>query len=305
MAETIKEILSQSFKLWRSNLSIAGAYVLNSIISTVIMALGVGIMAWRMLEYIPTELIKNLNFLTNEEVFGQFMEALFAGFVADNNWLIFIVLTLVVAVVVVFISTFFTAGITGMCKEANEKGKTGFSDLMKYGKNKFINLFIGYIIYLIIAFILIFILSMAFGLLSLIMAIVLSFMPSSIALFLGVLAGFIFTLIVTYIAMIFIYPLYATVVEEKGAIDSFGLGIRFILNNLKDASLLVIIYALISAIMGILMDPNIIGIKYIGILVVLINVIFTILMILLIGPIFQIAFVRIYMERTNKYIRRQ
>lgn len=52
---------------------------------------------------------------------------------------IIIIAVIITVILVLLISAFFTAGAIGMAKEATETGRTNLSDMMDYGRRKFIS----------------------------------------------------------------------------------------------------------------------------------------------------------------------
>ncbi|NLI63101.1 MAG: hypothetical protein GX362_06905 [Methanosarcinaceae archaeon] len=310
MAETIQEILNQSLKLWKTNLPISVAYVLYSILNVIVSIAGIGIISYLLLKDIPAELVSPELFkFNNEALLNQFGEHLIKALTTNWNWLIILITILVLFIIVALITAYFYAGLTGMCKIANENGKTGFSDLMKYGKDYFIKMLVGFILYFIVLMIITIPCSFIIGLVNILL--------TMIHPYLAAIMNQIFGLFMTLIALFLTFSLYSIVIEEnKGALNGFKAGLSFIINNLKDASILVILLTIVSFLFSLLMNImsfaffylysmnlSIVLITVIGILLGLVTIIISLLSIAFINPYFHIAFVRLYMSRTNKYLR--
>jgi hypothetical protein len=200
---------------------------------------------------------------------------------------IIIIAIIVTIILCMLIDAFFWAGAIGMAKEATETGRVNISHMIEYGKRKFISLFFTDIIIGLISF---------FGLVFLVPGIlyilpklsVLSVLPpeeviTTFAVFgLGVLAMFVYILI---ISIIFALPRYSVVIDDVGAIRGVKNGFKIFRGNKVAVFLLWLItfvLFIISASFG--------AIEYIGWLIS------AILFVIVIYPLTTIWWSRLYLS---------
>ncbi len=163
----------------------------------------------------------------------------------------------ITVILVMLINAFFTAGAIGMAKEATERGRTSLSDMVEYGRRKFISLLFANIIVGLIALA---------GLVFLIPGITYiyilhipdikalsaqpEFMPAMAILGLGIVIMVLYMLI---ISMVFALPPYAVVIDDLGAIEGVKSGFKSFMSHKLDVFLLwlvVLVMLVVSIIAG-------------------------------------------------------
>lgn len=241
-------------------------------------------------------IMQHPDFLLNQTLTEQFFTRLVEGFVADFNWFLIPLILILLLILNFLISSFFLAGQTGMCRKANETGKTNLSDFVTYGKRLFIKVLAGLLLMFVFVFILFFAFIFVFAVFSLVFGL---FLPPIFVSALNLIPEF----FLLYLIYLMYYPVYAIVVEDRGIIDGFGAGMNFIMKNLKDASVPALIWALVTTILNVpglfLANTSITVIA----VVTGINILLGILVALVLIPVLHVIYVRLYMDRTSKYLK--
>jgi len=196
---------------------------------------------------------------------------------------------LIFAVLVMLIRAFFGAGGIGMAKEASETGVTIISDMVDYGKDKFIDLFLADVIVGLITLV---------GFLFLIPGIlsagtgVGSMSPRAFEEGVPVLIGLGFLLMMVYM-LIFTIMLslvrYAVVVGDLEAIEGVKKGFEMFLDNKVDVFLLCIILGVINVALSM--------ISGIGSPMVIISFIATLV---IVRPLSTVWWTHLYMDRAER-----
>jgi hypothetical protein len=175
---------------------------------------------------------------------------------------ILVAAVIIAGILVLLITTFFTAGAIGMAKEATKTGSTRLTDMTDYGARKIVSLLGANLIVALIA--LAGVIFLIPGLLSLMPAIATSQAPSDAAnmtafamLGLGFVVMAVYMLI---ISIIFAIPSYAVVISDLGAVDGVKKGFQFFMAHKVEVFLLWLVVLVIAIVAGIILG----NIPYIG-----------------------------------------
>ncbi|MFQ6119790.1 MAG: hypothetical protein ACE5KE_07875, partial [Methanosarcinales archaeon] len=200
---------------------------------------------------------------------------------------IIVVVVIVSAIIMALIQAFFTAGAIGMAKSATETGRTNLSDMVKFGKQNFINLLLAEIVIVLVIFA---------GIVFLVPGFFSEKDFTSFALiFLGFIIWFIYFLIIS-IALAVVQ--YALVIENLGPIDAISTGFKFFMNHKLDVFLVWLVIIAISFGLGII--GQIVGmIPYLNDIWLFVNMLISVIVIY---PLMTLWWTRLYMSRTGKPI---
>ncbi len=239
MVEELGNILGEGFKTWRQNLVICLPFVFSFILNFLVMVSI--IIATALIVVIPS-LSYSLPPPDGQttQVLHQIMQHIQ-----------FVIAAVVIAIIVdLLINAFFRAGAIGMAREAIEGGSTRLSDMIWYGRRKYISLFFADILVGLIA---------SPGLLFLVPGVLyllpyvrmhasLSEMaPALVISGLGFMAMVIYLLIVSI--MLILTP-YAVVIDDLGAIAGVKRGFKAFMSQKMDVFLLWLIIIALSCIIS-------------------------------------------------------
>jgi hypothetical protein len=225
MTEDLGTTIRDGFETWKKNLSICLPFVFSWILSSIVVLVILGV---AVLATLPA-LVSNLDALDKlpPELIFQQLPVLF------QNVGIILIAVAVAILVSMLIDAFFWAGAIGMAKEAIETGHTDLSQMIEYGKRKYVSIFVTNLIIGLLSLV---------GLLFLIPGILailpqLSTLPALsesevvtlIALFgVGFLAFILYTII---ISILFALPRYVVVITDVGAVDGIKTGFTCFTRN--------------------------------------------------------------------------
>jgi hypothetical protein len=279
MTEDLGTTIRDGFETWKKNLSICLPFVFSWILSSIVILVILGV---AVLATLPA-LVSNL----------EAFEKLPPGLIFQQLSLLFqnlgiILIAVAVAILVsMVIDAFFWAGAIGMAKEAIETGHTDLSQMIEYGKRKYVSIFVTNLIIGLISLV---------GLLFLIPGI-LTILPqlstlsalsegevvTLIALFgVGFLAFILYTIIVS---ILFALPRYVVVINDVGAVDGIKTGLRCFMRNKLAVFLLwlvIVVVNIISSALG--------ALPYLG------GIIMLILLIVVVLPLTVIWWSRLYLS---------
>ncbi|MCX8207457.1 MAG: hypothetical protein N3G75_06455 [Methanothrix sp.] len=288
MYEEIGAIIGRGFSIWRHNLSICVPFVLDVI--------AIGLLAMVLLVSIigtVPEAFANIENVPPEDVIQAFEQK---GVVIG----VYIVLFFVLAVLV---SSFFTAGATGMARSANATGFSTLGEMWAAGKKYCIRLFSASLLSVIIY---------AIGVLA-VSALFVPFVsveslsditqspeqvdPGLVALMIAWILAVCLILIVISLALAVLSP--AIVVDSLSAISGIRASMRFFRENIFDVFLLWLVT------LGVSMAFSIIGMFFESTgLEGLWSTAGGIFSVLVIAPLTTIWWTRLYMSRTGKDLHR-
>jgi len=285
MVEELGSILGKGFETWKDNLSICLPFVLSSVLTSIVAII---IMGGAILAAIPSlpSLIPLLT--TPGEITPELIPQLMPQILQNIG--IIIVAVIITVILVMLIGAFFIAGAIGMAKEATETGRTSISDMMDYGRRKFISLLFTDIIVGLITFA---------GVVFLIPG-VLYMLPNipttgyleqtpevilpALAIFgLGFMVMAIYALIVSLILAL---PRYAVVIDDLGAIEGVKKGFKFFMAHKLDVFLLWIVALVIGMVASFILG----NIPYIG------QVLSMAVSVIIIQPLVVIWWSRLYLS---------
>ncbi|MDI9616524.1 MAG: hypothetical protein QFX31_04070 [Methanothrix sp.] len=288
MYEEIGAIIGRGFSTWRHNLGICVPFVLDVIaIGLLVMILFVSIIGT-----VP-EAFTNIENVPPEDLIQAFEQK---GMVVGAYIILFFVLALLV-------SSFFTAGATGMARSANATGFSSLGEMWSAGKRYCIRLFSVSLLSLIIYAIAVLVVSALFvpfvsmESLSKIAQAPEQVDPGLVALVIAWILAVCLILIVISLALAVVSP--AIVVDSLGAISGIRASMRFFRENIFDVFLLWLVT------LGLSMAFSIIGIFFEGTgLEGLWSTAGGIFSVLVIAPLTTIWWTRLYMSRTGKDLHR-
>jgi hypothetical protein len=225
MTEDLGTTIRDGFETWKKNLSICLPFVFSWILTSIVVLVILGV---AVLATLPA-LVSNLDALDElpPELIFQQLPLLF-----QNLGIILIAVAIAILVSMV-IDAFFWAGAIGMAKEAIETGHTDLSQMIDYGKRKYVSIFVTNIIIGLLSLVgLVFLIPSILAILPKLSR--LSALPESevvtlIALFgVGFLAFILYTII---ISILFALPRYVVVINDVGAVDGIKTGFTCFLRN--------------------------------------------------------------------------
>lgn len=288
MHEEIGAIIGRGFSIWRRNLSICIPFVLDVIaIGLLVMVLFISILGTM------PEAFANIENVPPEDLIHAFEQN---GMRIGAYMLLFFVLA-------VLVSSFFTAGATGMARSANATGSSTLGEMWSSGKRYCIRLFSASILSLVIY---------AVGVL-VVSALIVPFVsveslsgiarspeqidPGLVALVILWILAVCLMLIVISLALAVVSP--AIVVDSLGAISGIRASMRFFRENIFDVFLLWLVTV------GISMAFSIIGMFFEGTgMEGLWSTAGGIFSVLVIAPLTTVWWTRLYMGRTGKDLYR-
>lgn len=288
MYEEIGAIIGRGFSTWRHNLGICVPFVLDVIaVGLLFMVLFVSILGTM------PEAFANIENVPPEDLIQAFEQR---GLIVGAYIMLFFVLALLV-------SSFFTAGATGMARSANAAGFSSLGEMWAAGKRYCIRLFSASLLSMIIY---------ALGVLA-VSALFLPFVsleslskiaqapeqidPGLVALVIAWILVVCLILIVISMALAVLSP--AIVVDSLGAISGIRASIRFFRENIFDVFLLWLVTV------GLSMAFSIFGMFFEGTgLEGVWSTAGGIFSVLVIAPLTTIWWTRLYMSRTGKDLHR-
>ncbi|VVB86661.1 Uncharacterised protein [uncultured archaeon] len=281
MAEEIGKIITNGIETYTKNLNICIPFILNSIISWIVIAifLIIGVVL------IFGSEISSLRNIRAPEALILSIVSIASRHIAEIAILVF-----AAVFIILLISSFFTAGAIGMARQAAETGKSELSTMMEAGKKNVLNLFL--------ADIMIFLVTLA-GIVFIVPGIKSLDMNNPLASVGLLLIGGLLMLVYLLILSVSLAAVsYALVIESLGPVDAILAGIGFFKKNKFDVILLILVtvgvafgFAIIDQIMNLIPVIKIIWmfislIIYAGILY----------------PLITVWWVRLYMTRTGKQV---
>ncbi|MCQ8903562.1 MAG: hypothetical protein NQU42_05665 [Methanothrix sp.] len=288
MYEEIGAIIGRGFSTWRSNLGICVPFVLDVIaIGLLVMLLFISILGTM------PESFANIENVPPEELIQAFEEK---GLIIGAYMLLFFVLALLV-------SSFFTAGATGMARSANATGFSSLGEMWSSGKKYCIRLFLASLLSVIIYALGVLVVSALFvpfvsmDVLSSVAQAPEQIDPRLVALVIAWILAMCLILIVISMALAVVSP--AIVVDSLSAVSGIRASIRFFRGNIFDVFLLWLVT------LGLSMAFSIIGMFFEGTgLEGLWSTAGGIFSVLIIAPLTTIWWTRLYMSRTGKDLHR-
>ncbi|WNY28425.1 hypothetical protein MmiEs2_06100 [Methanimicrococcus stummii] len=167
----------------------------------------------------------------------------FDSFIDSFNVVRFLLIFIVSMILLVIVSVFIEAGLTGMAKEAVEKGTTTFGDFLSYGAKYFLK-FLAYSIVIGI------IVGIPVAIIAIIFIAFIAVIVATGSIALAILAYFVFLILIIIVALIvtlfFYFIPYAIVIDEMGVMDSISKSYRIFMDNKGDVFIFILIVGIIS-----------------------------------------------------------
>ncbi len=240
MADSIGTILSKGWDDLKTNPVLIAPGILTMLVTY--------IFVFALLLVLITQFMPSLDvFMGSEPIDPAYFDSL--NFDSINIGLVLAVF-LVGIILLILVSSFITAGLTGMAKEAVTTGKTSLSDLWAYGKKYFLKV-LGLTI----------IIGIIMGVLAVIVGIILLIIfmiPMILFMSLGSVAGaigfilfyvlflIVFILAVILISAPFYFATYALVIDNYGIFESISKSWNLFMANKKEVLYFVIVIVFIS-----------------------------------------------------------
>jgi hypothetical protein len=286
MVEELGKILSSGFATWKKNLTICLPFVFGFILIGIVALVIIGsALVIAIGPIIPTI----MPYLTDSgEIPQEIMQQLPAQFMANAGLLLGAIL--VTVILMLLINSYFTAGAIGMARVATKTGHTSLSDMLDYGRRKFLSL-LG--VNVLIALILL------AGFVFLIPGIISSVLggisdPPFVAANMGAFALFGIGILITILYMLIIsimlaVPPYAVVISDLRAIEGLKTGFRFFMEHKLDVFLLWLVVLAIAVLASIVLNNiPVVG----GLLSMVVSVV-------IIQPLVVIWWTRLYLSGTE------
>ena len=279
MTEDIEDILVNGYRTWRKNLILGVPHLLDLIASIIVLIISLILMIFIVVLPLLSQITR-----------GRFDLSL----ITFPVLLLLIVLILVTVFLLLLITSFFSAGAIGMTRRAIETGKTTMSEMIDYGKKKFISLFFVNIIILLLTIL---------GFLFFIPAVI-AFLSKliNVGLSLLILSFAVWMLYLTTLEIILIFVPYAVVVSDLGAIEGIKKGYRIFMEN--KLSIIFLWFITLAIGWGCSLIINAIT-SFMGILPcigTLINIVIWLLyfgfLVMVITPLSTVWWTRLYLDRT-------
>jgi len=259
MVEELGSILRNGFETWKKNLTICVPFVFSLLLTLIVMFLIIGGALMIVIGPLLPSLTPSLTSTPGEippEIVQQLQPLIL------QNIDILVAVVIIAGILVLLITTFFTAGAIGMANEATKMGSTRLTDMTYYGARKFMSLLGANLIVALIA--LAGVIFLIPGLLPLLPAISASQTPSDAAnmaaiamLGLGFLVMAFYMLI---ISIIFAIPPYAVVISDLEAVDGVKRGFHFFIAHKVEVFLLWLVVLAIAIVASMILG----NIPYIG-----------------------------------------
>ena len=260
MVEELGDILRNGFETWKKNLTICLPFVFSLLLTLLVMLLAIGGALLVVLGPVLPSLTPALTSTPGDEIPPELVQQLQPLLLQNID--ILVAAVLIAGILVLLLTTFFTAGAIGMATEATKTGRTRLADMTYYGARKFVSLLGANLIVALIA--LAGVIFLIPGLLSLLSAISTSPAPSgtaNMAAFAMFGVGFIIMAVyMLIISIIFTIPPYAVVIDDLGAVDGVKKGFQFFMAHKVGVFLLWLVVLVIAVVAGIILG----NIPYIG-----------------------------------------
>ena len=225
MTEDLGTTIRNGFETWKKNLGICLPFLFSWILSSIVVVVILGV---AVLATLPA-LVSNLEAFDElpQELIFQQLPLLF------QNLGIILIAVAIAILVSMLIEAFFWAGAIGMAKEAIETGHTDLSQMIEYGKRKYVSIFVTNLIIGLLSLVgLVFLVPGILALLpklSTLSALSEAEVLTLIALFgVGFLVFILYTII---ISILFALPRYVVVISDVGAVDGIKTGLQCFMRN--------------------------------------------------------------------------
>jgi hypothetical protein len=286
MVEELGKILSNGFTTWKTNLIICLPFIFGFIVIGIVALVIIGsALVIAIGPFIPTI----LPYLTDSgEIPPEIMQQLPAQIVANAGLLLGAIL--VTVILMLLINSFFTAGAIGMARVATKTGHTSLSDMLDYGRRKFLSLLgVNVLIALILLAGLVFLIP---GLISFVSGGISGppFVAANMAAFalfgIGMLITILYMLIISIMLAV---PPYAVVISDLRAIEGLKTGFRFFMEHKLHVFLLWLV-ALVIAVLASMVLNNIPVVG--GLLSMVVSIV-------IVQPLVVIWWARLYLSGTE------
>ncbi|MFQ6071424.1 MAG: hypothetical protein ACE5KT_01815 [Methanosarcinales archaeon] len=300
MTEDLGTLLSNGFNTWKRNLNICFPFIFNILVNGIVAIIALIAIIFAVLMPLLSEIgISDPSTLFNmdeKELEAFIISAISAISAHITEYLSIIVVIITVSVIIMaLVQAFFTAGAVGMAKSATGTGRTTLSDMVKSGKQNFINLLLAEIVIGLILLAGIVFIVPGFSAIDFTHGFSEKDFTSFAFIFLGVIIWVIYALIIS-IALSVVQ--YALVIENLGPIDAISTGFKFFMNHKLDVFLVWLVIIAISFGLGII--GQIVGmIPYLNDIWLFVNMLISVIVIY---PLMTLWWTRLYMSRTGKPI---
>lgn len=136
MVEDVGTIINKGFGTWKRNLNICVPFILETVTSILFLILAV--MIFTLIFIIPMASQQSID---PETITPDEMLTLLYSIFSESMFLMFLI-GLLLLLLYMLVTSFFTAGAIGMAKKASETGNTNIHDMFQAGSENFLNLFL-------------------------------------------------------------------------------------------------------------------------------------------------------------------
>ena len=252
MVEDLGSILGKGFETWKKNLGICLPFVFSLVLTSIVALILIG---GALLVTVGPLLPSLMPHIANSgEIPPEVIQQLQPLFLQNIG--IIVAAVIITIILVLLISVFFTAGAIGMAKEATEKGRTSLSDMMDYGRRKFLNLlFANIIVGLIVLAGVVFLIPGVLYLLPTLNASQTPFDVTNMAAFALLFLGFVIMLLyMLIVSIILALPPYAVVIGDLGAVEGVKRGFNVFMKHKVDVFLLWLVVGVIAVVASIILS---------------------------------------------------
>ena len=290
MPQDIGTIINKGFGTWTRNLNISLPFILNFGISGLLALIAFVVFV---VVFVMPEL-SSIG-LDPANISPEQMVSILSSVAVDHTMLI-IAGSVTIMVIMMFIQSYFIAGAIGMSKVATETGDAHFNDMLFYGNQNAVNLFLTSILLALIMFAgIIFVVPGVLALedLSMLLSNPEESAASSVLLAFGFFAWVLYILVASVILSIVKYTL---VVENHDPISALEAGFRFFMGNKLEIFLMWLILISISVFVGIIGE----GISSVPVISTIWTFTDIVISIAVIPPLTTIWWTRLYLSRTGR-----
>ena len=296
------KVLGDGFNAWKNNLVIILPFLFSVLISIAIYLLAFVLIFVSMAISIQNNITPSSIPASSTNLFSNVVYSLI------GNPILLIVVLIVTTIIIFIISSFFSAGAIGMAKEALLKGETNLSDMIRYGKKKYVsflgaNIFVSLIVGIGFLFLLpgliglyncvsgytagmgLDVLATTMGDSSLYSSTNYEILSVLLVLIVGLILMAIYVVIMTFLLSL---VTYSVVIDDLTAFEGIKKGVRVVLNNKLYTFLMLIFVGIISFAFGLTGS-----IPYVG------GIISVVLAIIFVSPWSTLWYTRFYIEVTK------
>ncbi|WP_407356907.1 hypothetical protein [Methanolobus sp. WCC5] len=290
MVEDIVTVIRKGFGTWTGNLNICIPFILEMITAIVFFVLAM--LVFTVLFIVPIVSQQNID---PENISPDQMLEIFYSIFSQSMWLLIITGVFLLMLYMLF-QSFFAAGAIKMASEASEKGNTDLGDMLRGGKENFINLFLTNVLVFLLAVAgLVFLVPgiISIGDLDLFLANPQNAFAGASLLTAGLL---LWVLYVIVLSIIFLLVDYALVIDGLDPISAIEKGIHVFRENMFPAFMMWLLVVGITVMLSLIGEAT----SYVDVLAQLWSFGEFILNVIVIQPLITVWLTRFYLNREKR-----